>query len=430
MTKGPKRFGVDQNRRSFRSNPTLQPNLMNSAAQADWAEALEAHLFGHILPFWTGPAVDRQGGGFHGWLSHEGKPDPAQPRGLVLNTRLLWTFAAAHEMRPDAEFHALADRALAWVRNRFWDSEFGGGYWHLDAAGRVRDESKQMYGQAFGVYALAQYHLSFGAPEVLARARHWYGLVERHAHDDEHGGYGEAYTRDWSRPAVSRVGGHELGAAKSMNTHLHVLEAWTTLYRAWPDAGLRQRMEELLRLFCERMVDPDRAVLHHYFAADWRVLSDTYTYGHNIEAAWLLCEAAEALEDRAWQGRIRTLAVRMAEAVLAEGQGKDGGVAYEGRQGQVLNANRDWWVQAEALVGFLQAWQISRDTRFLEAARRVWQFIVRHVVDPVYGDWCWRIRPDGQPDRSLPKLSEWKGPYHSGRACLEAIRRLRKQAVS
>jgi len=399
---------------------------MEAKERIAWAEEIERHLFGHILPFWAGPAVDREAGGFHGWLSVTGEPDPTRPRGLVQNTRILWTFAAVTDLRQEAEFHALADRALEWVRDRFWDADHGGGYWHLDRSGRVRNDTKQVYGQAFGVYALAQYHLAFGAPAVLDRARTWYRTVDSRARDAGHGGYGEAYVRDWSRPAQSLVGGSELGAAKSMNTHLHVLEAWATLYRAWPDEELRRRVRELLELFLDRIVDPTTHHLRAFFRPDWQPVGDaSYTYGHDIEAAWLLCEAAEVLGEPDLKRRVERTAVQMAGAVLAEAMAPDGGVAYEGKDGKVTRTDRDWWVQAEALVGFLHAWRLTGRERFLQAARRVWEFIQTRVADPVHGDWFWRVNEQGQPDRSLPKSSEWKAPYHSARACLEAIRRLR-----
>jgi mannobiose 2-epimerase len=400
---------------------------MNEKERIQWADEVERHLFRHILPFWSGPAVDRDQGGFHGWLSDTGQPDPARPRGLVLNTRILWTFAAVTDLRPEAEFHTLADRALEWVRDRFWDAEHGGGFWHVDRAGQVRNDTKQVYGQAFGVYSLAQYHLAFGDPAVLERARQWYRTVEAHAHDEEHGGYREAFVRDWSRPAPSLVGGTEVGAVKSMNTHLHVLEAWATLYRARPDDGLGRRVRELLTLFLDKILDGQTHHLRPYFSADWRPLGEnTYTYGHDIEAAWLLCEAADALGDADLKKRLERVAVRIAEAVLKEAVGSDGGVAYEGRDGRVIGTHRDWWVQAEALVGFLHAWELSRREEFLKAARAVWDFILTRVADRVHGDWFWRVNERGEPDRSLPKLSEWKGPYHSARACMETVRRLRK----
>lgn len=392
--------------------------------QTTWAAEIERHLFEHILPFWAGPAMEPDGKGWHSWLTHDLKPDPSRPWGLVLNARILWTFAAAHDRRPEALFHDRAEVALEWIRDRFWDAQHGGAFWHLDGAGRVRNDTKQIYGQAFAVYAMTQYHLAFYAPEILEQARSLYRLVDRHARDARHGGYFEAFTRDWSGRAGSLVGGQELGAAKSMNTNLHVLEAWTTLYQAWPEPELASRLRELLGLFLEKILNRRTGHLEHYFAEDWRVLSDSYTYGHDIEASWLICEAAETLGDSELRKRAEAAAVQMAAAVESEGLGPDGGLAYEGRDGHVIHAQRDWWVQAEALVGFLHAWRISGDDRYFRAARRLWAFIRDRVADAEHGDWHWRLDETGRPDRSQPKVSEWKGPYHSARACLEAVRRL------
>lgn len=397
------------------------------AGVTELAVRIETHLFGHILPFWSGPALDPERGGWMPWLTNDLQPDRTKPRGLILNTRILWTFAAAWRARREPRFQELAGRALEWVMDRFWDAEQGGAFWQLDDRGRVVDDSKQAYGQAFYLYALAECHLAFDSPPALARARNVFELLERHLHDPAHGGYFEARPRDWSAaPVAAHVGGGELGAAKSMNTTLHLLEAFTTLYRAWPDARVAARLRELLQLFGERILESRTGHLHHYFSADWKVLSDSYTFGHDIEGSWLLCEAAEALGDATRVRQMERVALAIARAVLEEGLAADGGLAYEARAGRIVDAGKEWWPQAEAVVGFLNAWQISRDSRFLEAARRVWDFIERHIVDRVHGDWFWRVTPEGQPDPRLPKVSEWKCPYHSARACLEAMRRLNK----
>jgi mannobiose 2-epimerase len=402
-----------------------------ASAAADLARRAEEHLFGHILPFWSGPALDAEQGGWMAWLTNDLKPDRAKPKGLILNTRLLWTFAAAYRARPEFRFHDLAERARQWVMERFWDAGHGGAFWQLDDAGRVVDDSKQVYGQAFYIYALAEYHLAFHSPSALARAVELFELLERHTHDPKHGGYFEARPRDWSHsPAAVQVGGAELGAGKSMNTTLHVLEAFTTLYRAWPNPRLAARLRELIRIFRERILDRCTWHFHHYFAADWKALSDNYTFGHDIEGSWLLCEAAEALGDPILLDEVGKTALPMARAVLQEGLAADGGLAYEGKAGRIVDAATEWWPQAEAVVGFVNAWQISREPQFLEAARRVWDFIERYIVDRTHGDWFWRVTPDRHPDPKLPKVSEWKCPYHSARACLETMRRLRNPAIA
>jgi cellobiose epimerase len=399
-------------------------SVSHSALARDLARRMEEHLFNHILPFWCGPALDREHGGWMAWLSNDLKPDRTQPKGLILNTRILWTFAAVHSARQDGLYHDMAERALEWVMNRFWDSRHGGAFWRLDESGGVVDDSKQVYGQAFCIYALAEYHLAFHSPPALSRARELFELLERHAHDPRHGGYFEARRRDWSSAGAAHVGGGELNAQKSMNTNLHVLEALTTLYRTWKEPRLATRLRELIRVFREQILDARTRHFHHYFAADWKVLSDNYTFGHDIEGSWLLCEAAEVLDDKPLLREVNAVALRMANVALNEGVSSDGGLCYEGKAGEIVNAAKEWWPQAEAVVGFINAWQLSREPKYLDAARRVWDFIERRVVDRIHGDWFWRINPDGQPDLSRPKISEWKGPYHSGRACLETMRRI------
>src|SRR5581483_11917610 len=222
-----------------------------------------------------------------------------------------------------------------------------------------------------------------------------------------------------------RLSDKDMGEKKSMNNHLHVLEAFTTLYRVAPDRRLAERLRELIELFEQRILDAGTAHFHHFFDETWNVRSDTYTFGHDIEGSWLLCEAAEALQDAALVERIRALALRMADVALREGVDASGALAYEGRAGRTIDSRKECWPQAEAMVGFVNAFQLSGDARFLRAGRRVWNYIDSHLVDRVHGEWFWRINEDGSPDPLLPKVSEWKGPYHASRACLETIDRLR-----
>ena len=188
---------------------------------------------------------------------------------------------------------------------------------------------------------------------------------------------------------------------------------------------METRLRELIELFLERILDTRTCHFHHFFDEHWRVRSDSYTFGHDIEGSWLLCEAAEALGEAALLQRVRDIALKMAAVVLAEGLSPEGGLYYEGRQGVVIDHGKECWPQAEAVVGFLNAGQISGEARFLQGATQVWDFIEQHLVDRVHGEWFWRITPEGRVDETLPKVSEWKGPYHGTRACLEALRRLR-----
>jgi mannobiose 2-epimerase len=383
------------------------------------------HLFGFYLPFWCGPALDRKNGGWMAWLSNDLKPDRTQPKGLIVNARILWAFSAAHRARPQPVFAEMAGRAFDFVMDKFWDPKHGGAFWRLDDAGTVIDDSKKIYGQAFYIYALAEFHRAFGSRAALERAGELFDLVLRHARDDRFGGYVEVCRRDWAEAGPgARLSEKDLSEKKSMNNHLHVLEAFTNLHRVQPGARVAAQLRELIDIFQTRILDPRTQHLRHFFDEQWNVRSDTYTFGHDIEASWLLCEAAAELGDAALLRRIRQAAVPMVERVFNEALGADGGISYEGKDGAIVDAGCECWPQAEAMVGFLNAYEISRDGKYLAATLRVWDYIQQHLVDRVHGEWFWRINPDGRPDQKLPKVSEWKGPYHATRACLETLRRL------
>jgi mannobiose 2-epimerase len=389
------------------------------------SSAVSEHLFGHIMPFWCGPALDNEQGGWMAWLSNELKPDRSKPRGLIVNSRILWAFSAVHRARPEKIYRQMADRALDYLMKHFWDEKHGGVFWRLNDAGQVIDDSKKIYGQAFFIYALSEYHLAFGAPAALNRARQVYDLVEKHAHDPQHGGYVEVRRGDWSEAdADARLSDKDLNEKKSMNNHLHVLEAWTNLYRATKDPRVEKRLRELLQLFVEKILDSRTQHFHHFFDEHWNIRSDTYTFGHDIEGTWLLCEAAEVLGDPAWIKRIEHVALQMAEVTLKEAVQADGSICYEGKGGKIVDYGKECWPQAEALIGFLNAYQLSRDDRYFNAALGTWNFADKNLVDRVHGEWFWRITPEGRVDPTLPKVSEWKGPYHASRACLETMRRI------
>jgi mannose/cellobiose epimerase-like protein (N-acyl-D-glucosamine 2-epimerase family) len=394
--------------------------------------AIEGELRSNLLPFWREKSLDHVRGGFIAEMTNDGTVRGDAAKGLVLNARLVWTFAALYRQLGDTRDLELARRAYEYLEAKFRDREHGGYVWRVDPEGRAVDRSKKVYGQAFCIYALSEYYLATKESGALEAARQVYGLIERHARDQRYGGYIESRAPDWSATTELRLSDGDMNAPKSMNTHLHLLEAYTNLFRAWPDASLAARLRELVNVFgrhiLERGGGPGSGHLRHFFDERWEVLSDTYTYGHDIEASWLLSEAAEALGDQRLAAEVRRWGVEIAGRVLGEALGADGGLAYEGRGGTVIDTRRDWWCQAEAVVGFWNAYSLTSEARFSEAAARVWEFIAGRVVDRVNGDWFWRVRADGSVDRELPKVSEWKCPYHSVRMCLEMMRRLANAA--
>jgi mannobiose 2-epimerase len=362
-----------------------------------------------------------------GFLANDLQPDRTQPKGLIVNSRILWAFSAVQRVHPQPIYREMAARAFNFVMNKFWDCDYGGAYWRLNDRQQVIDDSKKTYGQAFYIYALTEFHRAFGSHPAINRAWELFDLIEQHAHDAKFGGYLEVCHRDWTEAGPeARLSDKDLSEKKSMNNHLHVLEAYTNLYRVRPDPRVAERLRELIEIFLTRILDPGTCHLHHFFDREWNVRSDTYTFGHDIEASWLLDEAAEVLADPALRERVRAVSLRMAETAFQEGLGTDGGLFYEGRSGAIIDAGRECWPQAEAMVGFLNAFEIGGDPKYFAAAEQVWKFIQLNLVDHIHGEWFWRINPDGNPDSKLPKVSEWKGPYHATRACLETMRRLKK----
>jgi cellobiose epimerase len=393
-------------------------------ADAPWAARIRAELTDNILSFWMSRALDRDHGGFFGLIGADGRADPGAPRAAVMNTRILWSFAAATRQLGSA-YRATADWACAYVLAKFWDREEGGLFWLLDADGNPLSARKQTYGQAFGLYALAEYVRATGSQEVLETAKTLFRLIEAQARDAAELGYLEALDRCWQPLADMRLSDKDMNCPKSMNTHLHVMEAYTNLLRVWRDPLLEARQGELIDLMLTRILDPQTGHLHMFFERNWTSLSPAISYGHDIEASWLLLEAAAVLGDAALLEHARAAALKLASAVLAEGMDTDGSVFYE--TAARLDAEKHWWVQAEALVGFFNAWQLSGEERFHQASRRVWDYIEAKVVNRVQGEWHARLSRQGVPltgEAETYLAGPWKCPYHNTRACLEMLTRL------
>ncbi len=391
----------------------------------------EAELTGDILPFWTRHAFDPASGRLSGVLTNNLRRFDDVPRHVVLCARILWTFAAAVRREPRPEWLETGRRAYALLAGPFRDRRHGGVFWSLGADGRVHSDRKQIYAQAFAIYGLAEWHAATGDGKALDMARELFALVERHASEPEFGGYIEARSGAWGELEDLRLSEKDLNAPKSMNTLLHVLEAYTTLLRTWPDAGVRSCLKALLETMLEHVVTA--APYTHcrlFFDMEWRSLSPVISFGHDIEASWLLWDAAEALGDAALKERTRKVALAMATGVLEHGCDTDGSIFYEGDSRQVVKTDKHWWPQAEAVVGFLNACTLGGGEAFLNAAERAWQFIDDHVVDRKHGEWFAELDRSGRPLPDYPvnagscKIGPWKCPYHNARACLEVMRRV------
>ncbi len=389
-----------------------------------WSDELRAELLENILPFWINRTADTSHGGFIGEINHQMEINAAADKGLVLNARILWTFSAAYRYFPEVNYAEIAERSYRYIMKHFQDKEYGGFYWSVDYAGKPSELKKQVYGQSFVIYALTEYYRAFQTDDALQTAITVYRLLEQHAHDEVHQGYIEALSRDWKPTANLSLSDKDLNEKKSMNTHLHVMEAYTNLYRVWTSDELRNSLSELIQLTLQNIIDPDQHRFRLFFGEDWEVKSDHVSYGHDIEGSWLLVEAAEVLGDHELLDRVRRVAVDMAQAVYENGTDNDGGIWNEADGSGLTDANKDWWPQAEAMVGFYNAYQLSGNPSYRTAALNAWHFIKTYIVDKAEGEWHWGVDQAGRPLPHGPKVSAWKCPYHNSRACLELLERL------
>jgi len=396
-------------------------------------ERVERELRGDILPFWLKYAVDDEFGGFHGQITNDLKINPCAHKGLILNARILWTFSKAYKVYGYESYLGTARRAYEYLRRYFWDTEFGGVYWMVDHRGKPVETKKRIYGQAFAVYALAEYAAASGEEESRERAIALQRIIEKVSYDEKNGGYFETYERDWKLAEKQQLSEVDMDEKKSMNTHLHLLEAYASLLRRWNDDVLRERLRELLGIFLARVIDPETNHFRMFFDEVWRDRSDRFSFGHDIEGSWLICEAAEVLGDKKLLEQARRAAVKMAQAVYEEAVDADGGLVYEGTSEEIIDTDKHWWPQAEAVVGFLNAYELSGKDYFRKAAERSWEFIEKYIVDRQHGEWYWKVSRDGTPSKDKYKVDMWKCPYHNSRTCFEVMERLdrlsKKQAV-
>ena len=399
------------------------------AAQA-LATQLKAELTKNILPYWMGRVPDPDGG-MYGLITGDDIVDPSAPIGNIMTARVLWTFASAYRLFKDSgdpvsakHYLEMATMARNLIINRFYDPEFGGTYWSLNPDQTPLDTKKQIYAIAFTIYGLAELNRATGDGKALEYAIKLFNSIEEHSFDAVRGGYFEAFTREWAEIEDMRLSDKDANESKTMNTHLHVLEAYTCLYRVWKNSLLEERLRGLISVFEQHIVGRD-GHLKLFFDNDWNCGYDIVSYGHDIEASWLLHEAALVLGDAEVLERIEALVPRIAEAAC-EGFTHEGGMIYEkhGPEGPE-DGDRHWWVQAETVVGYFNLWDNFGSQEGLEKALTCWEFIKGNLVDREKGEWFWSIRADGSVNREDDKAGFWKCPYHNGRMCMEIIERLR-----
>jgi len=383
---------------------------------------LENELF-RILDFWQKNTIDKINGGFYGKIDNDNHVFKDAPKGSVLNSRILWTFSAAYNFTKDENHLATAQRAFEYFKDHFIDKEFGGVFWTVDYKGNPLDTKKQIYALAFAVYGLSEYFISSRNQQALDLAIDLYHVILKYSYDHENGGYIEALTRDWKEIGDLRLSDKDANEKKSMNTHLHLLEAFASLYRSWTHEKLKERILELIFIFLNRIIDPETHHLILFFDEKWNKRSNIISYGHDIEAAWLIEEAALIINNSSIIEQVKNESILIANAA-SDGLDADGGLWYEyDIANDDLIKEKHWWPQTEAMVGFFNAWQITGDEKLLQHSLSSWKFIQQHILDKKNGEWFWGIEEDNAVMKE-DKVGIWKCPYHNSRACLELIKRI------
>lgn len=387
-------------------------------------DEIVSDLKGNILPFWMKYSVDPSGG-FYGTLKRDGSPVAEAEKGVVLNARILWTFSTAYRMYGDESYRKLADRAQLYFIDHFIDRQYSGVFWLLNADGSPRDSNKQTYGCAYAIYGLSEHFRATDNKESLQKAIELYQTMEQKVKDPVNDGYIESFTREWNKPAKYGYDG-DGKASKSMNTHIHVLEAYTSLYRVWKDEGLRNRLVKLIGILTHQLYNVRTHHLILYADDHWKNLNDIDSYGHDIETGWLLTEAADVLGDKTITRHCHKVAIELTDAALKEGMTSAGYMMYERNKEKIRN-DASWWCQAETVVGCVNAWQITGKKRYLNQAKTTWNFIRSQMIDKTYGEWFRTVNADGTPRLDEPKASPWNCPYHNSRMGFEIDRRLQSK---
>lgn len=419
---------------------------MNDITRNMKAEMLDV-VENNILSFWLDNMQDEEHGGFYGRMRGDGTLVKDASKGCILNARILWSFSAAYRVLQKPEYLKAAQRAKNYILKHFVDPVYGGTYWELDHQGNPIDTKKQFYAIGFTLYGLSEYvRAAYADPQVAAddvqealdMCFNLYDTIEEHSLDEVYNGYIEAQTRQWGDIADMRLSELDANYPKSQNTHLHIIEPYTNLFRCLQeleekgcdiDISRKSKVEislrNLIHIFTDRILNPQTSHLDLFFEMDWRHGAGWLeSYGHDIECSWLMHEAALVLGDKQVLEKVEPI-VRLVAEASEKGLNADGSMTHEANldTGHV-DSDRHWWVQAEAVVGFYNIYQHFGDEAALGKAQRCWQYIKDNLIDYEHGEWYWSRDEHGTLNTTDDHAGFWKCPYHNSRMCLEIIERV------
>ena len=377
----------------------------------------------NILNYWIDHVTDHEDGGYYGEIDGHDHLVPGAEKGAILNARILWAFSAAYRVTGNKEYLKAADRAKAYILDYFIDRQYGGVYWSVDAKGNPLDTKKQTYAIGFTIYGMSEYARATGDKESLMCAIALYHDIEDHAYDARNNGYIEALTREWQPISDMRLSDKDENGSRTMNTHLHIIEPYTNLYRIWKDASLEKQIRNLLQIFTTTIFHPSSYHLDLFFDDQWKGKRNIQSFGHDIEASWLLHESALTLGDSSLLTQIQPIVKEIAKAA-DEGLQPDGSMIYERWMDTGnIDRQRQWWVMCETIIGHINLFQYFNDAEALDIALKCWEFTKSHLIDYDHGEWHWSIDDNGVVNLKDDKAGFWKCPYHNSRMCLELIER-------
>ena len=382
------------------------------------AREVKNELENHIIPFWNS-LQDNENGGFYGYMSSGLELDKNAVKGVILHSRILWFYSNCYLVLKDKDYLEKAKHAYDFMVKNCVDREYGGVYWAVNADGSVENSMKHTYCQAFFIYALSSYYDASKDNEALKLALEMFETVEKNSTDDV--AYLEALSREWKEIENDALSENGLMADKTMNTTLHLMEAYTELFRVSHDVKVLKRLKFQLEITLTKIYDKNGGKLFVFFDRNLNEIGDIYSYGHDIEATWLMDRACEVIGDESLTKRVS----EMNEVIvtnIAERAYEKSSLNNESEHG-IINKLRIWWVQAEGVVGFFNAYQKYENVRYLDISHAIWEYIKKNIIDKREGgEWYSQVDESGKPD-GKPIVDPWKCPYHNGRMCLEIIKR-------
>jgi len=395
----------------------------------DLSKEVKKELDERIFPFWSNLA-DYENGGFYGYVGYDGIINKESEKGVILNTRILWFFSAVYCLEKKSEALSLANHAYEFMKTKLFDDEYKGLYWMVDFKGVPTDNRKHIYNQAFGIYGLCQYYKATRKEEALNKAKQLFELIEKKCENSN--GYLEEFDRLWNEKENEMLSENNVISDRTMNTHLHILEAYTLLYEVSKDDNVAKRLYHLLDLIKNKIYSPKKHSLKVFFDKNWNETIDIQSYGHDIEGSWLIDRAAEVLGDKKLIESTHEYTLKIAESIYKNAYSPIG-IINETVNG-ITDAGRVWWVQAETIVGFYNAYEKTKNIKYLDAAKDLCRYIKKFLVDKrENSEWYWKLAEDNTPIIDLPIVEPWKCPYHNGRMCIEIIERMgnnREEAIS